>query len=103
MILYNISFHVEDEMLSSWKEWMKSFFIPEVLKTECFQSYKLMKLLSEKAENQGTNFALMLDVDNLSAADKFMRTHEAELHAILKEKFGEKVNQFRSILREEIL
>lgn len=103
MIIYNISFHVDDDVLSTWKEWMKTFFIPEVMKSECFQSKKLMKLLSEKAESSGSNFALMLDVENLSSADKFMRNHELELHTQLKQKFGEKVSQFRSILREETI
>lgn len=103
MIIYNISFHVDDEVLNSWKEWMKTFFIPEVEKTNCFSGYKLMKLLSEKAEQQGTNFALMLDVDNLTVASKFMQQHEMELHTQLKQEFGEKVSQFRSILREETI
>ncbi|NLR92844.1 MULTISPECIES: DUF4286 family protein [Flammeovirga] len=101
MIIYNLSFHVEDEVLPSWKQWMNSFFIPAVMKSECFTQYKLMKLLSEKAEQAGTNFALMLDVDNLVQVDKFMRQHEMELHTALKNKFGEKVSQFRTVLREE--
>ncbi|WP_044211191.1 DUF4286 family protein [Flammeovirga sp. OC4] len=103
MIIYNISFHVDDEVLSTWKEWMKTYFIPEVTNTKCFKSHKLMKLLSEKAESTGSNFALMLDVESLSDADRFMRQHEQDLHIQLKQKFGEKVSQFRSVLREETI
>ncbi|OHX67331.1 DUF4286 family protein [Flammeovirga pacifica] len=101
MIIYNISFHVDDEVLQPWKEWMKSFFITEVMKTQCFTGYKFMKLLSEKAEQAGSNYALMCDVENLLKVDQFMRQFEGDLHTKLKAEFGEKVSQFRTVLREE--
>ena len=45
MIIYNVTVNVDDDVLSSWLDWMTKKHIPDVLDTGLFIDCKLSKIL----------------------------------------------------------
>jgi hypothetical protein len=56
-ILYNVTIKIETTIQEEWLEWMKNVHIPDVLATECFESYRLTRILGDDDEH-GVGFAI---------------------------------------------
>jgi Domain of unknown function (DUF4286) len=47
MIIYNVTCNVEKGMAEEWLQWMLHTHIPEVMATGCFQTSKVLRLLTQ--------------------------------------------------------
>ena len=54
MILYNVTVNVEDGIHHDWLTWMKETHIPDVMNTGMFIENKMLKLLSQLPDEEGT-------------------------------------------------
>lgn len=101
MHLINQTFLVDDTIVATWLEWLKNDYIPEVMTSGNFASYKILKLITGGSED-GATFSLQFCLtayNNLYyALLLFDQTYECKI----AEKFGEKVLFFRSVLEEII-
>lgn len=50
MFLYNITVGVDKDIEHDWIRWMKSDYIPRVMRTQLFVDYKLYKVLHDEDE-----------------------------------------------------
>lgn len=102
MLVYNISARVEDDILEDWLNWMKRIHIPEVMQTGLFSNNKLMILLDDPLgdEYPGTTFIIQYFADNLDAYDEYQQLHAPALQQKHKERYGDKVLTFRTLMQD---
>ena len=65
MVIYNVTIKVEWSIQEHWLRWMKDVHIPEVLGTEMFYKYQLVRLL-EVDDTDGPTFAVQYYAKNLA-------------------------------------
>ncbi len=97
MILYNITFNIEPEILDDWHDWMKAEYVPFVLKTMLFNDVKLFKLLNED-ENQGITYSVQFFSDSLKNVNTYLENYANEIVERHNLAFKYKHVSFMSIL-----
>ena len=90
MILYNVTVSVDLEIEDDWVKWMKEIHIPEMMKTGCFNENKLLKLLNERPDVEGTTFAVQFFAKNPSMIDEYLEKHAPNLRQRHMDRFGDK-------------
>ncbi len=100
MILYNVTVNVESSIIDEWLGWMKDQHIPEVMATGCFKQHKILKLMQEDPEAQGSTYAVQYFAENMQAIDHYMEQHAPMLRQIHVERYGSKCVSFRTLLEE---
>jgi hypothetical protein len=98
MIIYNVTVKVEYEIEQDWLDWMKNVHIPEVMKTNCFQSYKMLKLLMEDPE--GTNYAIQYFCENMEKMNEYNEKFAPSLKEAHANRYKDKFIAFRTLLED---
>ncbi len=68
MILYNITNKVERGIHDEWVGWMRQFYIPHVMESGYFESFKFCRMLGVD-ESDGITYALQFTVSSRPAFD----------------------------------
>ncbi len=89
MIIFNITFNVEDDISREWLDYMQNELIPEMLKTKRVHSAVLSELLLD--EPQGTSYALQFKSDNAENLKKFKEEELPRIFTGISTKYGDKV------------
>ncbi len=97
MMLYNITFNVDQDIEQEWLTWIKMTYIDNVMGTGLFQNYRLFKLLSEP-ENNGTTFALQFYAKNLDNIETYIDKYASSIVKQHNEKFKYKQVAFMTLL-----
>lgn len=98
MIIYNITMKVEWTIAEEWLPWMKTMYIPEVLKTGCFEKHQFVRLL-QIDETEGPTYAIQFYANNLSNYDAFLLYHSSSISLMLLTKWGKKYIHFDTIMK----
>ncbi len=97
MLLYNITFNIEPEIHESWLDWIRTTYIPYVLETRHFTTYRIFRLLNE-TENQGITFSLQFFSPSLSDVEAYLEKYAPAIVARHNEVFKYKHVSFMTIL-----
>lgn len=100
MIIYNVTCNIPIEIEEEWVHWMKHTHIPEVIATEKFTSFKMLKLLTVVDGNEGVNYAIQYFCHTIEDYDAYIEHHANALRVKTYEKYGDKVLAFRTLLQE---
>jgi len=100
MIIYNVTCNIPETLEEEWVHWMKNIHIPEVIATEKFTGFKMLKLLSSVEGNEGINFAIQYYCHSLEDYESYISEHAEALRNKTLEKFGDQVLAFRTLLEE---
>jgi len=98
MIIYNVTINIIEEEHNNWLEWMKNTHIPNVLKTSCFNDYKIYKLLTLQDDETGITYAIQYTCNTLNELNFYQTNFAPQLQKEHTEKFAGKFVAFRSIL-----
>ena len=98
MNIYNVTMAVEAAIHDEWLTWMTQEHIPEVMATGKFTDYKIYKVLLEK-ENSIT-YSVQYFAENLAHIQLYLAQHAHELQAKHRQKYGDNVVAFRTVLEE---
>jgi hypothetical protein len=98
MIIYNVTINIADEVHQEWLEWMKTVHIPEVMQTGYFTDSKMLRLLTESAEAEGTTYAIQYTCKTMADLESYQKNAAPALQAKTNEKYKGKFVAFRSIL-----
>lgn len=90
--------NVEDSVHDDWKEWMRTHYIPSVMQTGLFQEYKMLRLLSEANEAEGTTYAVQYYLPDIKSFLLFSENHAPDFHQELQLRYGNSVIAFRTLL-----
>ncbi len=89
MLLYNVTFIIEDSAETAWLQWMQGEHIPKVLDTGLFVSNRLLKVLD--SPNEGVTYCSQYVAQTLEDYDAYQLNHapflQEELNILFKDKF----------------
>ena len=98
MILYNVNCHMDHSMAEEWLLWMETVHIPEVMATGCFQSYRILKVLTHATDDEGVNYSIQYDAACMADYERYRDQFAPTLQQKTREKYGDQLLAFRTLL-----
>ena len=92
MIIYNVTVKVESTIADAWLQWLLNEHIPDIMRTNCFTDYKIVRLL-EVDESEGPTYA-----DSKADYNRYLELHAPSMRQRSYEKWGERFIAFRSLM-----
>lgn len=99
-ILYNVTIKVESNIHEEWVVWMKTVHIPDVLATQCFESYKLTRILGDDDEH-GVGFAIQYIAPDIDTFNVYQSQHAKRLQKAHTDRYINKYVAFRTLMQIE--
>jgi hypothetical protein len=97
MIIYNVTSNIDDSIHEQWMAWMMEEHVPKIMETGKFYKIKIVKVLGNH-QGQGTTYSVQYSADSREKLEEYYREHSPEMRAEARERFGDKVLQFRTEL-----
>src|SRR6476620_1798849 len=98
MIIYNLTIKVDESIADEWLKWALDVHIPDVMKTGCFSSHKLVRLL-EVDESEGPTYAIQYYADSKANYNRYIQLHAADLRDKSFAKWGNGFIAFGSVMQ----
>lgn len=99
MIIYNITFHIEKEVLEDCLLFLKETYIPMALEGKALESPQLCKVMGQE-EGDNYSYALQFHVENTRLLNDWWKLHGEELNALLTARYADKVVGFTTLLEK---
>ena len=96
MIIYNITFHIADDVLDDCIRFLKQEYIPFVLKDGTLTHPQLCKVLSQSEE--GSSYALQFQVSSMTLLNDWWKKNGNEMNNMVVKSFGNQVTGFTTLL-----
>lgn len=100
MILYNITFKIEEKVANDWLSFMKDDYLPLIFKTGYIESYKILKLLNDEYSEDGVTYTVQFHLENMAQLTNYQALYEEPLEEKLHKNFGGKFVFFKTWLKE---
>lgn len=98
MIIYNVTVKVQEHIHNEWLHWLKEIHAPDVMQTECFTDYKIVRLL-ETDDSEGPTYAIQYNAESKSLYNRYIENHASEMRRRSFEKWGDQFIAFRSVMQ----
>jgi hypothetical protein len=99
MIIYNVTTKVEASIADAWLRWMQEEHIPDVMKTGCFSSYRVVRLL-EVDDTEGPTYAIQYNADSKADYNRYIQLYAAGLRDKSYQRWGNRFIAYRSVMQE---
>nr|WP_199082572.1 DUF4286 family protein [Pedobacter sp. ASV19] len=96
MLLYNVTFIVEEASGSEWLDWMQQVHIPKALATGAFISNKLLRVVD--SPNEGITFCCQYTAEHMADYLTFKELQEPALDEELNIRFKDRFVSFRTLM-----
>lgn len=97
-IIYNVTVKVSTDIRNEWLRFMQDEHIPEVMRTACFKSYRLLHLEGYD-DDEGITYAIQYTCPNEGLFDIYQQDHAPALQKKHIQRFEGKFVAFRTILK----
>lgn len=97
MILYNITFTVNNEIEEDFVGWMKGTHIPDIFATGLFIEHKFFRLLNSP-DDSVTNYSVQFFAENTSKLIEYESRFAHALRYETQARYGEKALAFRTLM-----
>ncbi|MBC7744464.1 MAG: DUF4286 family protein [Flavobacterium sp.] len=97
MILYNVTVILDDEIHTDWLNWVQQQHIPEVMKTSCFVSSRLLKVLD--SPNEGITYCIQYVAETQEKYDLYILQFAPALRASYPSRFSDKFVIYRTLMQ----
>ena len=97
MIIYNVTVKIETVIASDYIKWLKEEHIPDIIKTGCFTTAKILRLL-EVDETDGPTFAVQYHAESKALYNWNIQHFSDDMRKKSADKWGQKVIAFRSVM-----
>jgi len=98
MIVFNTTFHVEEEIHEAFIEYMLQRFIPMSTKSGLLTSPRLARIFGNE-DDEGYSYAMEFVAADLAALERWKADESDTVYAPLLEKFKEKLMGFSTIMQ----
>ena len=98
MIIYNVTVKVESGIAEAWLDWLLNEHIPDIMTTECFTDYKVVRLL-EVDDSEGPTYAIQYHAESKGLYNQYIIKHAETMRQKSYEKWGERFIAFRSVMQ----
>ena len=89
MIIYNITTKVHHSIALEWLQWLKEIHVKEVMESNCFTEFKIVKLL-EIDETDGPTFAVQFAAESKGLYNRYIEKFAGEMRKQSFDKWGDK-------------
>lgn len=100
MIIYNITFHIEKDIVPECLNFLKSIYIPLATQSGFMHSPCLHRVLPHSEEEEGCSFAVQFRVKNIDTLNYWIEREGQAISRQLIQQFGSKVIGFTTVLEE---
>lgn len=97
MILYNITFTVNNEIEEDFVNWMKETHIPDIFATGLFIEHKFFRLLNSP-DDQVTNYSLQFYAESTKKLIEYEGRFAHALRYETQARYGQKALAFRTLM-----
>jgi hypothetical protein len=98
MIIYNVTIKVKASIANEWLNWMQHEHIPDVMKSGCFSSYRMVRLL-EVDDSEGPTYATQYNAESEADYNRYIQLCAAGLRDKSYQKWGDQFIAFRSVMQ----
>lgn len=98
MIVYNTTFHVDDEILSESIDYLKQEFIPSSIRSGILSNPVLQRVLQDA--EAGTSLCVQFRVKDQPTLHEWIRQEGITIQRKLVERFGSNMAGFSTLLDE---
>ena len=96
-LAYNITYVVDPQHVDHWRLWMTREYLPKLMDTGCFLSYRLHKMIGLPNSDEPT-YNVQLLVENKSMLNQYQQKYESDHNQFLHRQFKNKLVEFRSTM-----
>lgn len=96
MLLYNVTFIIEEAAAAAWLQYMQEDHIPEVLATGLFVSNRLLKVID--SPNEGVTYCSQYVAQSIEDYDTYQQNYAPALQEDINTKFKDKFVSFRTLM-----
>jgi len=97
MIIYNVTVKVERQIADPWLQWLLNEHIPDIMQTNCFVDYKVVRLL-ELDDSEGPTYAIQYCAESKSDYNRYIELYAPTMQKLSFEKWGQHFIAFRSVM-----
>jgi len=98
MIIYNITTKVHHSIAAEWLQWVINIHVKDVMESECFSEYKIVKLL-EVDEIEGPTFAVQFFAESKGLYNRYIEKFAGEMRKRSFDKWGDKFISIRTVMQ----
>lgn len=99
MIIFNTTFHVEDDICEDYLQFMKDVYVVQASNSGFLHEPRFARIHSQHEES-GTSYSLQFKVKNVDTLNHWYSTEGQELQKKLTERFENKALGFVTLLEE---
>jgi hypothetical protein len=96
MLLYNVTFIIEDTAEQAWLQWMQETHIPAVLETGLFVSNRLLKVVD--SPNEGVTYCSQYVAQSMDDYNQYQQDFDPAFAEDLGSQFKDKFVSFRTLM-----
>lgn len=100
MLLYNITFHVEEEAEADFLRFLKEVYVPQATQRGFVHSPLLHRVLPHAEAESGRSYAVQFRTKNADTLRFWMEQEGRALSRRVVERYGSKVAGFTTVLEE---
>ena len=97
MLIFNTTYHVEEDQEKYFLIWMQEYYLPEVEKKGMLHAPRIARVLSHREEGSSC-FTVQFEVEDSAKLHRWHREQGVLLNEELKKVFGEKVIGFPTLM-----
>ena len=97
MIIYNVTIKVDASIHHEWLSWLKQEHIPDIIKTGCFTSANILRLL-ETDDIDGPTYAIQYFAESKALYNIYIEKYAGLMRQKSFDKWGNQFIAFRSLL-----
>lgn len=100
MLIFNTTFHTDDDIRKEYVNFMTEVYIPQVIKAGLLSNPCFSKIHHTHEQQEGTSYSLQFRVENHDLLNEWIHGKGELLNKRLINKFGNKVAGFVTIMEE---
>ena len=97
-IIYNVTIKITSAIADEWLPWLLNEHIPDMMKTGCFISNRVVRLL-EVDDKEGPTYAIQYYAASKSDYNRYIAVHANEMRDRSYKKWGDQFIAFRSVMQ----
>jgi hypothetical protein len=98
MFIYNVTVNIDEEAQDEWLQWMRQVHIPDVMKSGCFVSSRILKVLH--VNDTGSTYSIQYSFNEMADIERYMEKFAKRLQDEHRARYGERYTAFRTVLEE---
>lgn len=100
MINYNVTINIKKDVELEWVKWMKEDHIPDIMKTNHFNSWKMFKILVPAGMPDEATYVVRYTTDSMEKYEEYSKNDAPRLQREHVEKYPGKFTASRAILED---